>query len=67
MITVKLTPHKEIKKLKWREGLTVGDILNESKWTASSISVFVNNVPADSEKELADGDEVVLVPIVGGG
>lgn len=67
MITVKLTPHKEIKKVEWEEGLTVKDILSESKWSSTSIQTFVNNVPTGEDKELKVGDELVLVLIVGGG
>lgn len=67
MITVKLTEHKEIKKVEWREGLTVSDVLEDSRWTASSVSTFVNGIAASKDKELDDGDELVLVPIVGGG
>ncbi|KXB02345.1 hypothetical protein AKJ44_00715 [candidate division MSBL1 archaeon SCGC-AAA261F17] len=67
MITVKLTPKKEVKKLEWREGLTVEDILRESKWTSSSVRTLVDGVPVSKEKELKDGDELILIPIVGGG
>lgn len=67
MITVKLTLHKEIKKVEWREELTVGDVLEDSKWTPSSVQTFVDGTPVNEDKELEDGSELVLVPIVGGG
>lgn len=67
MITVKLTPKKEVKKVEWKEGIKVEDVLDESRWTFSSVNVFVNGVIAGKDKKLRDGDEVVLVPIVGGG
>lgn len=67
MITVKLTPQKKVKKVEWEEGIKVGDVLDESRWTFSSVNVFVNGVIAGKDKELYDEDEVVLVPIVGGG
>lgn len=67
MVTVKLTEHKEVKKVKWKEGLTVGDILEDSRWTATSISTFVNGIAASEDTKLNDGDELILVPLVGGG
>ncbi|MBS3815167.1 MAG: MoaD/ThiS family protein [Hadesarchaea archaeon] len=67
MITVKLTPQKKIKEVEWKEGLKVKHILDESKWTASSVQTFVNGVSVSKEKKLQDGDELVLVPVVGGG
>lgn len=67
VITVKLTPKKEVKKLEWKKGLTVEDILRESKWTSSSVRTLVDGVPVSKDRKLEDGDELVLIPIVGGG
>lgn len=67
VITVKLTPKKEVKKLEWKKGLTVEDILRESKWTSSSVRTLVDGVPVSKDRKLKDGDELVLIPIVGGG
>lgn len=67
MITVKLTPKKKMKEVEWEEGMTVKDILKDSKWTDSSVRVLMNGSPVSSEKELKDGDEITLIPIVGGG
>lgn len=67
MITVKLTPKKKLKKVEWEEGMTVKDILEESKWTSSSVQTFIDGSPVSEDEELNDEAELVLVPIVGGG
>ncbi|KXB06777.1 hypothetical protein AKJ52_01615 [candidate division MSBL1 archaeon SCGC-AAA382C18] len=67
MITVKLTQQKEVKKVEWYEGITVKDILEDSKWTSNSVQTFVDGIPVNEDKKLEDNSELVLVPIVGGG
>lgn len=67
MITVKLTPHRKIKEVKWEEGITVADIFERFKWTLPSVVTFVNGLPVSRDRELKDGDTLVLAPIVGGG
>lgn len=67
MITIKLTPQRKIKELEWEEGITVARILEKFRWTSSSVVTFVNGLPASGDKELKDGDTLILAPIVGGG
>ena len=67
MITIKLTPKKKMKEVEWEEGMTVGDILEDSNWTGSSVRVLMNGSPVSEDKELKDGDRLTLIPIVGGG
>jgi sulfur carrier protein ThiS len=67
LIVIKLAPGREIRRVEWREGLRVKDVFDEAGWTYHSVHVFVNGIAAEGDKELKDGDELVLVPIAGGG
>lgn len=55
----------------WREGMTVDEILEACDFTHEHIVVSVNNalVPPDaySTRTVADGDQVRVVHVIGGG
>jgi sulfur carrier protein len=55
----------------WREGLTVADLLKEKSYTFPMKVISVNKVlvlkPDYPKRVLADGDEVEVVHLTGGG
>lgn len=68
MITVKLLSScDEGRKLEYRAGMRVKDILEKYKYHPSSVSKFINGLVADDDDELKDGDELLIVPMIGGG
>ncbi len=68
MIKVKIAAAREWKEMEYKEGMRVEDVLKELKYNPASIALIrLNGVPADKKSELKDGDELLLVPTVGGG
>lgn len=68
MIRVRLAAGSSWKEVEYRDGMRVGDVLKILKYHPASIAhVRVNNFPATEETSLKDGDEVIIVPLVGGG
>lgn len=68
MIRVKIAAGREWKGVRHKEGMKVEDVLKELKYHPASIALIrLNGVPADKNSELKDGDELLLVPAVGGG
>lgn len=70
MIRVKFGLSDKGVELEFREGMKVKDALQRLKYTPlfyAPLQKFVNGSPAEDDKELKDGDELVIVPIVGGG
>lgn len=68
MIKVKLAAARQWEEITHREGIKVKDILKLSKYHPASIALIsLNGSPVDENAELKDGDELVLVPAVGGG
>ena len=55
----------------WREGMTIGDVLRACDFTHHHIVVSINGtvVPPDrhDEQPVADGDQVKVIHIIGGG
>ncbi|MFQ6129380.1 MAG: MoaD/ThiS family protein [Candidatus Hadarchaeaceae archaeon] len=68
MIKVRLAAAKQWQEIEYRQGTRVRDILEELKYHPASIaSVILNGTSVGEDVELKDGDELVLVPTVGGG
>jgi len=64
-LTVNGEPHP------WREGLTIGDLLQEKRFSYPLKTVFVNGARIDRKAHdttlLADGDNVQVVHLMSGG
>jgi len=68
MIKVKIAAGKEWKEVEYKDGMRVEDVIKELKYHPASIALIrLNESPADKKSELKDGDELLLVPTVGGG
>ena len=68
MIKVKLASARQGQEIEYRQGLRVRNILEELKYHPASIALIsLNGTPVSKDAELKDGDELVLVPTVGGG
>jgi|GEM_PF-2564429 len=68
MIRVKIAAGREWKEIGYKEGMRVEDVLKELRYHPASIALIrLNGIPADKKSELKDGDELLLVPTVGGG
>jgi len=68
MLKVKLAAARQWQEIEYRKGMRVRDLIKELKYHPASIaSVSLNGSPADNDTELKDGDELILVPLVGGG
>jgi len=70
MIRVKFGLSDKGVELEFREGMKVKDALqrlNRTPLFYAPLHKFVNESPAEDDKELKDGDELVIVPMVGGG
>jgi sulfur carrier protein ThiS len=68
MIRVKIAASKQWKKLEFRSGMKVKDILKTLHFHPASVAMMsLNGIPSDENAELKDGDELILVPAVGGG
>lgn len=68
MIRVKLASARQWQEIEYKQGVRVRDILEELKYHPASIAlVSLNGTHVDEDAELKDGDELVLVPTVGGG
>lgn len=68
MIRVKLAAARDWMEIRFREGMRVTDVLVELRYHPASIALIsLNGIPAGENAQLKDGDEMVLVPSVGGG
>jgi len=68
MIRLKLAAAKEWQEIEYEQGMMVRDILEELKYHPASIALIsLNGTPVSKDAETKDGDELVLVPTVGGG
>ncbi|MFH1821531.1 MAG: MoaD/ThiS family protein [Methanobacteriota archaeon] len=68
MIKVKQASARQWQEVEYRQGLRVRNILEELKYHPASIALIsLNGTPASKDAELKDGNELVLVPTVGGG
>lgn len=68
MIRVKLASARQWQEIGYKQGVRVRDILEELKYHPASIALIsLNETPVSKDTELKDGDELVLVPTVGGG
>jgi len=68
MIRVKLASARQWQEIGYKQGVRVRDILEELKYHPASIALIsLNGTPVSKDAELKDGDELILVPTVGGG
>ncbi len=68
MIKIKIAMAKEWTEIFFEKGMKVGDLLKKLKYHPSSIALIsLNGIPTGENTELKDGDEIVLVPALGGG
>lgn len=68
MIKVKLATAKDWMEIGFKKGMKVDDLLKMLKYHPASIALIsLNGMPAIEDAELKDGDEIVLVPALGGG
>jgi len=47
--------------------MKVEDVLKKFKFHPASTLIRLNGLPADRDKKLKDGDELLFIPVVGGG
>ena len=67
-VKMRLAASSQWKEVELADGVRVKDLLEKFKYHPASLALIsVNGVPASTETQLRDGDEVVLVPIVDGG
>ena len=67
MIRVKLSPSDEGREMGYREGMTVRDVLERLKFHPASTLKFIGGVQVGDERKLKDGEELLLIPVIGGG
>jgi len=67
MIKVKIATSKLWKEIGYEEGMKVGDVLKKFKFHPASTLVRLNGLPVGEDKRLKDGDELLFIPVVGGG
>jgi len=67
MIRVRIAASKQWREVEYQEGMKVRDVIERFRYHPASTIISLNGVPAEESKELKDGDELVLVPVVGGG
>lgn len=66
-ITVKLVDGSREWRIKYREGLTVKDILASIGLISNEYVVVRNGVVITEDEEVNDGDVLILYPVVSGG
>ena len=68
MIKIRLAATRKWQEIDYRKDMRVKDIFRELRYHPASIALIIlNGTPTDENAELKDGDELVLVPTVGGG
>jgi sulfur carrier protein ThiS len=68
LIKVKLAAARDWTELDFVEGMTIKDIIRTLNYHPASIALIVlNGSPAEEDARIKDGDEIVIVPLVGGG
>jgi sulfur carrier protein ThiS len=68
MILVKVAAARDWTKVEFKEGMRVKDILEKLNYHPASVALTsLNGVAADENDSLKDGDEIIVVPTVGGG
>ncbi|MEM3420666.1 MAG: MoaD/ThiS family protein [Candidatus Hadarchaeum sp.] len=68
VIRVQLAAASGWTELDFREGMRVIDVFEALKYHPASIAlIYLNGTPVDENSPVKDGDEIVLVPLVGGG
>ena len=67
MIRVKLSPRGEGKEIEYEEGMTVRNVLEKLRYHPASTLKFIDGVQVEDDRKLKDGEELLLVPVVGGG
>ncbi|MDI6884086.1 MAG: MoaD/ThiS family protein [Hadesarchaea archaeon] len=68
MLKVKLAVARKWEEVEYRRGMRVKDLLDMLKYHPASIALIsLNGTAADENAELKDGDEIILVPTLGGG
>lgn len=67
-IRVKLAAASGWVDLDFKEGMRVIDVVEVLRYHPASIAlIYLNGAPVDENSPVKDGDEIVLVPLVGGG
>jgi sulfur carrier protein ThiS len=68
MIRVKVAAARKWQEIKYKSGMKVADVLEMLKYHPASVAVInLNGLPVKEDAKLKDGDELVVVPTVGGG
>jgi sulfur carrier protein ThiS len=68
LIRVKLAAAKKWMELDFAEGMRIKDVIKLLNYHPSSIAlVILNGLPAEEDASLKEGDEIIIVPAVGGG
>jgi sulfur carrier protein ThiS len=67
MIKVKIAMGKRWEEIRYEKGMRVRDVLKKFKYHPASVLVKLNGLSADVDEELEDGDELIFIPVVGGG
>lgn len=68
LIRIKLAMAKDWMEIEFKKGMKINDLFEKLKYHPASIALIsLNGTPVDEDAELKDGDEVVLVPTIGGG
>ncbi|MEW6592925.1 MAG: MoaD/ThiS family protein [Candidatus Hadarchaeota archaeon] len=68
MIRVKVAAARKWQEIEYKSGMRVADVLEMLKYHPASVAVInLNGLPVKEDAKLEDGDELIIVPTVGGG